>query len=446
MKNDKATLSDLSIFSTEGNTDVFELINRTTTHAGKAKLLRHLHTPPKTYADLCDTQQTIAYWMTNKQHWPSIITNGTLVMLSSFFEAADRTAPPPTGLAGTVNGYLQKWLNKREYFHIKFSLSHLSDFLRGCQQLAALVANNNLPLLLQKELNTITDGLQHPLVAQLQALDGSQPFPVLARLQYRARRELKNTVYLLIDSYSRLDAWQSMATATVELGWVLPGLAPSFPLCLEATALCHPLLAQATPYNVDLGATRNFMVLTGANMSGKTTFMRSLGIGAFLAHLGMGVPAQHMRISFLEGIVTNMHVQDNILRGESYFFAEVQRMKQTALQLQQPIPHLALMDELFKGTNVHDACECTKAVMEGMLLQKTHLIVLSTHLYEVARQFSSHSGLYFAYFVTHSADNGDFTFSYRLQEGISNDRIGYRILLQEGVIAILGGNTPSLCP
>ncbi|MEO8428635.1 MAG: DNA mismatch repair protein MutS, partial [Verrucomicrobiota bacterium] len=67
-------------------------------------------------------------------------------------------------------------------------------------------------------------------------------------------------------------------------------------------------------------ASRNFLLLTGANMSGKTTFMRSLGVSALLAHLGMGVPAASLRISFLQGIITNMQVEDNILRGESYFF------------------------------------------------------------------------------------------------------------------------------
>src|ERR1700742_2411592 len=119
--------------------------------------------------------------------------------------------------------------------------------------------------------------------------------------------------------------------------------------------------------------------------------MRSLGVGALLAHLGMGVPAVALRTSFLQGVITNMQVEDNILRGESYFFAEVQRMKQTAEKLSQHEPHLVLMDELFKGTNVHDAYECTKAVIEGLLHHPNHLMILSTHLYEVAQQFSTNS-------------------------------------------------------
>src|SRR5690606_10350884 len=99
---------------------------------------------------------------------------------------------------------------------------------------------------------------------------------------------------------------------------------------LSAKGLFHPLLKQAVPYDIELGKDNHMLFLTGANMSGKSTLLRSLGLSALLAHIGMGVPAREYRISFLEGIITNMQVEDNIFKGESYFFAEVQRMKITA--------------------------------------------------------------------------------------------------------------------
>jgi DNA mismatch repair ATPase MutS len=115
-------------------------------------------------------------------------------------------------------------------------------------------------------------------------------------------------------------------------------------------------------------------------------------------------------------------------------------MKQTAEKLNQHQPHLVLMDELFKGTNVHDAYECTRAVLEGLLNHPNHLMVLSTHLYEVAQQFSSNKDIIFSYFVTNMADDGSYEFTYELKPGISNDRIGYRILQKEGVIDLLTKN------
>ena len=255
---------------------------------------------------------------------------------------------------------------------------------------------------------------------------------------------MKNVISRLVDSYARLDAWQSMAKATKEHGWIFPELLPATPVCMETTGLSHPLLQKPVSYDIAFDNKHNFLLLTGANMSGKTTFMRALGIGALLAHLGMGVPARSLRISFLQGIITNMQVEDNILRGESYFFAEVQRMKQTAEKLLRHEPHLVLMDELFKGTNVHDAYECSKAVIEGLLHHPGHVMILSTHLYEVVQQFSPDSyrdsALLFSYFVTTMTADGNYTFTYQLKPGISDDRIGYRILQKEGVIELLGKN------
>lgn len=433
MHNDRTTLRDLSIFSADGGTDVFTLIDQTSTGAGKEMLRWHVQQSARSYEHLKELQETVKFWSAHPELWPNIISNGTLVMLDKYFEAADTVSAPPGVLTLSLNGFFQKLFNKQEYFFIQFSLSHLSDFLKGCLQLAEI---EGAPALLQRELDAMKNELQHRLTIPITEITKHTKFGELSKLNYAARREMKHIVYRLIDSYARLDAWQSMGRATVKNGWAFPELMPALPICFEAEGLCHPLLKKPVPCNIAF-TQHNFLVLTGANMSGKTTFMRALGVGALLAHLGMGVPARSMRISFLHGIITHMQVEDNILRGESYFFAEVQRMKQTAEKLLQPQPQLTLMDELFKGTNIHDAYECTRAVIDGLLGHTNHLLVLSTHLYEVAHQFSNNTGLLFSYFVTQMATNGDYEFTYELKEGISNDRIGYLILQKEGVIDLL---------
>jgi DNA mismatch repair protein MutS len=384
----------------------------------------------------------VKFWAGNRELWPTIILNGTLVMLDKYFESADTISSPPGILTVSLNGVFQKIFNKRDYFFKQFSLSHLSDFLKGCKQLAEITSATELPALLQRELDTIKDELKYPLTASLINITKQTSYAELARLDYKARREMKNVIHRLVQSYAKLDAWQSMGKATVENSWVFPALLPAAPVCMETKGLSHPLLKKPVAYDIAFDERRIFLLLTGANMSGKTTFMRALGVGALLAHLGMGVPAAAMRISFLQGIITNMQVEDSILKGESYFFAEVQRMKQTAEKLLQDKPHLVLMDELFKGTNVHDAYECTRAVVEGLLNHPNHLMILSTHLYEVAQQFSTNKEILFSYFVTNMADDGNYQFTYELKNGISDDRIGYRILQKEGVIDLLNKNKP----
>ena len=437
MQNDKTTLRDLSIFSPEGGTDVFRLVDHATTQAGRDMLRKHIQHPPDTFEQLQEVQDTVKFWTVHPDLWPNGISNGTLVMLEKFFESADGPAAPAGILTLSLDGFFQKIFNKQEYFYIRFSLSHLSDLLKGCEQLARLCDVAGIPALLHREATLMNDELKHRLCGPVSNVNQQTKYAVLARLSHDARREMKKMAYRLINSYARMDAWQSMAKATMKQQWVFPVLKPALPICLDIEGLYHPLLQNPVAHNIHLDSNQNFVLLTGANMSGKTTFMRSLGVAAVLAHLGMGVPAQAMRLSFLHGIITQMQVEDNILRGESYFFAEVKRMKQTSEKILQPEPQLALMDELFKGTNVHDAYECTKAVVEGLLKHPNHLMILSTHLYEVALQYKDNRGILFSYFVTDTTENGGYNFSYQLAEGISDDRIGYRILQQEGVIDLL---------
>jgi len=437
MQNDKTTLKDLSIFTSDGSGGVFTLIDRATTQAGRDALRRHIQHPPDNIEHLCDVQEVVKFWSLHMDEWPKEISNGTLVMLEKFFESADHTASPPGAITLMLSSFFQKMLNRNQYFFTQFSISHLSDFLKGCSELLRLKDRHVLPDLLTRELQIIADGLTHRLANDVMAVTRETRYSELARLNYQARREMKNMVLRLMHSYARLDAWRAMAVATNEHGWAFPELLPGAPLVFETSGLYHPLLHTPVPYEVSFTGGQNFLVLTGANMSGKTTFMRATGVAALLAHLGMGVPATKLRTSFMQGIITNMHVEDNILRGESYFYAEVQRMKLTAEKLQQEEPHLVLMDELFKGTNVHDAYECTRAVMEGLQRHKRHVMILSTHLYEVAHRFGEDKDIIFSYFETQLAVDGGYHFTYHLKPGISNDRIGYRILQKEGIINIL---------
>jgi DNA mismatch repair ATPase MutS len=64
-------------------------------------------------------------------------------------------------------------------------------------------------------------------------------------------------------------------------------------------------------------------------MAGKSTFIKAVGVATYLAHIGMGVPATEMQLSFFDGLLSNIQVEDNIVKGESYFFNEVQRIHKT---------------------------------------------------------------------------------------------------------------------
>lgn len=171
-------------------------------------------------------------------------------------------------------------------------------------------------------------------------------------------------------------------------------------------------------------------------MAGKSTFIKSVGASVFLAHIGMGVPAQQMTLTLFDGMLSNINVVDNISKGESYFYNEVQRIKATITKISDGKKWLILIDELFKGTNVQDAMKCSSTVIEGLLKMKYSLFILSTHLYEIGEGLKKYTNIDFKYFET-SVIKDQLHFSYHLKDGISNDRLGYLILKREGVVAML---------
>lgn len=171
-------------------------------------------------------------------------------------------------------------------------------------------------------------------------------------------------------------------------------------------------------------------------MAGKSTLIKAVGSAVFLAHIGMGVPAAKMKLTLFDGLLSNINVVDNIAKGESFFFNEVQRIKNTIEKINNGKKWLVLIDELFKGTNVQDAMKCSLTVIKGLIKMKNSLFILSTHLYEIGDELKNYPTISFRYFETNVKDE-ELEFSYQLKEGISNDRIGYVILKREKVVEML---------
>jgi DNA mismatch repair ATPase MutS len=161
-----------------------------------------------------------------------------------------------------------------------------------------------------------------------------------------------------------------------------------------------------------------------------------VGIAVFLAHVGMGVPAKKLELSCFDGLLSNIQVNDDITKGESYFYNEVQRVKKTAEIIGNGKNWFILIDELFKGTNIQDAMKCSITVINGLHKMQNAVFVLSTHLYEIGDDIKNNNNIVFKYFETKIV-NKELEFGYVLKDGISNDRLGYLILEKEGVVDLL---------
>lgn len=434
MKIDKKTLEDLGIHNKNGG--VKKLLDHCITSGGSFYLKNAIQTPLPDYNKLIDVQQAVKNSLLLIDAWPEMLNNGTFLMVEKFFSATESIISKPTPVSLFLDKITRKLFPKNEQSLIKFSITQVIDFVKYCHIIIDKYKETIDSALLQDIIKEMEQILSNEYFVQLNNTSDSPNYSTLLRHAYYTRRFLKNGCHQLMQLLYQIDYYRSLAIAIQNNNWTMPEISENGHF-FYAKNLRHPLLEKPTAYDVHISPEKNFIFLTGANMSGKSTYMKSIGIAAYLAHIGCGVPASSLQLSFLNALITNMQIEDNIYTGESYFLAEVLRMKNTALQIQEQENNLILMDELFKGTNIHDAYECTETVIQALVKKRKNLYCLSTHLYELGDKLQSFDNIQFQYFETIIDDSGNYRFNYQLKNGVSNDKIGYWVLKKEGVITIL---------
>ena len=435
MEIDNTTYEDLSLFNKEEEFSIFHKLDFTRTRGGKDVLLEYFNHPFSTAGPIRATQQILALILSKMGEWPTTISNGTIMVMERFYETQIDEIPHGQNLPAALS---YKVFHGPDYAVVRYSVGHFGDFIRGMSQIIALLDGAGVPPLLAELLERARRLLDEDILHQL-AKTGSNvklnPVQVIYFGHY-IRHRFKTAMVSLIDIHNRFDAWYSMATAMQRFELSFPEFLDQEDPYLEADRLYHLLLPRPVAYDVRLDRDTNFVFLTGANMAGKSTFIRSVGVVVFLAHLGMGVPARSMRLTLFDGILSNINVVDNISKGESFFFNEVQRIRNTLEKIGSQKKWLVLIDELFKGTNMQDAMKCSTTVIKGLIRIRRSLFILSTHLYEIGEELKEYPNILFNYFETTVKDD-QLEFSYQLKPGISNDRIGYLILKREKVVDML---------
>ncbi len=435
MKIDHISFNDISIFHQEEEFSIFHKLNFTRTLGGKEWLRKFFTEPHSDLKKIIGIQKVIRTLLEHVNDWPADISNGTMLVMERFMDYA---LDPISERSGSFNNLLYKWLHSEDYSMVKYSIPHFADFFRGLKEIAALLDGLDLPPNISIYIDRINQLLKHEPLQLLSQTKRGQKFTVRHNLYFgqTLRNRYKNNTLELIDIFCRLDAWYSMAVAVRTYKLSFPEFVEQETPLVEAKGLYHILIPKPVAYDLQMSPEHNFVFLTGANMAGKSTLIKSVGSAVFLAHIGMGVPAAGMRLTLFDGLLSNINVVDNIAKGESFFFNAVHRQTNTIAQINNGKKWLVLIDELFKGTNVQDAMKCSLTVIKGLIKIRTSLFILSTHLYEIGEELKTYPNISFKYFETNVRDE-QLEFSYQLKDGISNDRIGYVILKREKVVEML---------
>ncbi|WP_127124960.1 MutS-related protein [Pseudoflavitalea rhizosphaerae] len=263
------------------------------------------------------------------------------------------------------------------------------------------------------------------------------PVAVLAQYDHLLKSRFPTEMDNLLQFIYELDLYIAVSNVARKKGFTYAkALAPDRNILL-AKDLKHPCIDKAIGNDLFMQEDLNVIFLTGANMAGKSTLMKSIGIGMYLAHMGFPVAASAFEFSVREGMYSSINVADNIGLGYSHFYAEVVRVKQAADAAASGKRLLLMFDELFKGTNVKDAYDGTLAVTQAFAEYQDCLFIVSTHIIEVGEALKATPNIQFRFMPT-IMDGVKPRYTYKLEEGITEDRQGMMIIRNEGILALIG--------
>jgi hypothetical protein len=188
--------------------------------------------------------------------------------------------------------------------------------------------------------------------------------------------------------------------------------------CFEGEGLGHPLIPEARNVRTGLRLSNELRVLivSGSNMSGKSTLLRTVGINTVLAHAGGPVRARALRLSPLQ-VGASIRIQDSLQGGASRFYAEITRLRQIVGLTDGDLPVLFLLDEILHGTNSHDRRIGAEGVVRG-LIERDAIGLITTHdlaLAKIAEELAPRAAN--VHFEDHLED-GKMTFDYLLRSGV----------------------------
>ncbi|MDV3750375.1 MutS-related protein [Elizabethkingia anophelis] len=179
----------------------------------------------------------------------------------------------------------------------------------------------------------------------------------------------------------------------------------------------------------------NMVIFTGANMSGKSTTMKSISTIIYLAHLGLAVPANYCNIPFYDRIFLFFTVSDNIEAGYSYFTQELLNLKSVLIDLKEKTSFV-VFDEIFKGTNINDSSKITVKIIKSLSKYNTSLFILSTHLNVIEQQITDCEKVKVLNLESFFKDN-ELTFTYKIKNGWSKLEIGEILFEKYGLNNLL---------
>lgn len=432
-KIDKQTYSDLNIFTESNDSDsIFNLFKSTRTLGGRERLRAMMRHPFSTLEEMVARKDSIQYFY---QHRIIFDVRNEEIDLILHYLKSDKRKSRKNPLDAFAR-YLTR-NSSNEHYIIATGLKYLIRLLYYLAQFIEENLTNHTPQHLKtlaEKIATIIEGDTFKEATQLYAK--KLRFYQLIKLDHAFRGKEKEQLYELFEIIYELDVFENVALVALKNGWGFANYNPATLLEINITDLFHPHLAAPIKNSITIQNTNNMVFLTGPNMAGKSSLLKSIGLAVYLSHLGFPVPAKAMDTTAFDGLMTTINLPDNLNDGLSHYYSEVRRVKEVAASLLNRQKMFVILDELFRGTNVKDAYDASLLIISELANINNAVFFISTHIVELAEQLKNIPNISFVYMETFF-ENKKPVFTYQLKEGISEERLGMYIVENEGIIELI---------
>lgn len=435
-KTDPQTVNDLNLLPKHhGDISILNLFNSTKTKGGYNALIHLMETPSNEIDVINNRVETIEFVGKLGEQITACLNDNVLDILEYYLN--QNTVPLRNNFIDALSDKITYFFRpNNDYFIVSRALEYIGKQI------------SNLYVLVEQSGAELPEFFEE-LKAEIQELRKDENLngllnPKKKKISFRQMNRFdslirKNYIELLQRIIKRtylLDAYLSVSNFYMKSSFHFPEMKNSDVPEFKAVDIFHPFVEEPVPCSFELGSNNNLCFLTGANMAGKSTFLKAVSLSVYLAHIGFPVPAKSCKLSVFNGLFTTINLSDDIKLGYSHYYSEVKRIKETALNLKSHKKLFVIFDELFRGTNVKDAYDASLLITKGFLKSKGSLFIISSHISEVGDQLLEGSLADLKYFD--SRLEGDIPINtYQLVEGISSERHGLAIVKREGIVELL---------
>jgi hypothetical protein len=464
--------NDLDIF---GRASLFQYINRTTSEMGSSQLAEYLKQPSE--INLILERQMALKELSSKTLWLQDLqamgrkqqitfsTKGRLnewmkepLSFSNFKHWKWMRYVLPLIIVSVVTFYILDWVGDGLFYFtllvfafivyqlnkkiapIHEKLSRVADELNILSESVAHIENEHFESPLLKKMQAAIKGTHGKASKQilqikkiLDRLDIGPNWPVSLPLNFlllwnlqqvldleKWKARQKDSLDIWFDTLARFESLSSLAVLHFNHPeWIFPTIKEDY-FSIEGTEIGHPLIPENKRVDnyIDISNNSKLMLVTGSNMAGKSTYLRSIGINVVLAMAGSPVCAAAFSVSHVN-VISSMRITDNLEESTSTFYAELKKLKTIIEKVNNGERVFILLDEILRGTNSLDRHTGSKALIK-QLIKKQAAAIIATHDLELANLKEEFNDNILNYHFDVQVSNDELYFDYRLKPGVCN--------------------------